>query len=102
MTRFKNFIYFSIRTIQLVRGVPELYKIVFMSQRNLGFLHLLIVYLAWGSTFLAIRIAVQGEGSFQPFTLAAARVGTAGLVLLAISFFRKEKLVLDSRTYMRL
>jgi drug/metabolite transporter (DMT)-like permease len=51
--------------------------------RNSGLLHLLVVYLAWGSTFLAIRYAVQGEGVFEPLTLAALRVGSAGLIMLA-------------------
>ena len=39
-----------------------------------GFLHLLIVYLVWGSTYLAIRVAVRDESGFPPFFMAGARV----------------------------
>jgi len=38
-----------------------------------------VVYLVWGSTYLAIRIAVE---SIPPFMLAAARSLAAGLILL--------------------
>lgn len=39
-----------------------------------------VVYLVWGSTYLAIRIGVE---SIPPFLLAGARSLTAGLILLA-------------------
>ncbi|PZR79379.1 MAG: hypothetical protein DLM65_10845, partial [Candidatus Aeolococcus gillhamiae] len=42
---------------------------------------LLIVYVIWGSTYLAIRIALEG---FPPFLMAAARFLIAGAVLYAI------------------
>jgi drug/metabolite transporter (DMT)-like permease len=63
--------------------------------RYRGIIHLLVVYFVWGSTFLAIRYAVQGPHSFPPFTLAALRVGIAGLILLALAFFRGERLRLE-------
>ena len=40
---------------------------------------ILILYLAWGSTYLGIRIAV---GSIPPFVMAAVRFAIAGAVLL--------------------
>jgi drug/metabolite transporter (DMT)-like permease len=46
-----------------------------------GLLSLAVVYLVWGSTFLAIRLAVTGEG-FSPYALAAIRTLFAGLCLL--------------------
>ncbi len=41
-------------------------------------LHLIIVYVVWGSTYLAMRVAVMG---FPPFFLAAMRFGLAGTLL---------------------
>jgi drug/metabolite transporter (DMT)-like permease len=42
---------------------------------------ILILYVAWGSTYLGIRIAV---GSIPPFEMAAVRFAIAGAVLLAV------------------
>jgi drug/metabolite transporter (DMT)-like permease len=42
---------------------------------------ILILYLAWGSTYLGIRIAVA---SIPPFAMAAVRFAIAGLVLLTV------------------
>jgi drug/metabolite transporter (DMT)-like permease len=41
-----------------------------------------IVYLVWGSTYLAIRISLQ---SFPPFVLVGLRFVTAGLLMLSIT-----------------
>lgn len=56
-----------------------------------GLLALLVVYLAWGSTFLAIRVAVTGDG-FNPYSLAAIRTLAAGIILLAWALWRKQSL----------
>ena len=51
------------------------------SGRRLGVaLALLSVYLIWGSTYLAIRIGLQG---FPPFLMAGSRFVCAGLLLFA-------------------
>jgi drug/metabolite transporter (DMT)-like permease len=48
---------------------------------------ILILYVAWGSTYLGIRIAV---GSIPPFAMAAVRFAVAGAVLLtAVSVVRR-------------
>lgn len=67
-----------------------------------GLYHLSVVYLAWGSTFLAIRFAVQGVGAFAPFTLAALRVGLAGGSLLIFAVLRGETLALKRKMLARL
>jgi len=48
-----------------------------------GLLHLLVVYVVWGSTYLAIRLCVREGAGFPPFTLAFMRVFVAGVILLA-------------------
>lgn len=47
-----------------------------------GLFHLSVVYLVWGSTYLAIRVAVRGESGFPPFTMAGLRVLAGGILLL--------------------
>jgi drug/metabolite transporter (DMT)-like permease len=44
---------------------------------------LLVVWLVWGSTYLAIRVGVR---TMPPFTLAAIRYTIAGLILLPIGW----------------
>lgn len=50
--------------------------------RSSAYLHLAIVYLVWGSTFLAIRVAVREGSGFPPFTMAASRVLLASVLLI--------------------
>ena len=56
-----------------------------------GVISLLIIYLVWGSTYLAIRIAVREGSGFPPFMLGATRVTLAGLVLILWGAFRKVR-----------
>jgi drug/metabolite transporter (DMT)-like permease len=46
---------------------------------------LLIVYVVWGSTYLAIRVVVE---TIPPFLAGAVRFGTAGLVLAGLLLLR--------------
>jgi drug/metabolite transporter (DMT)-like permease len=46
---------------------------------------LLIVYVVWGSTYLAIRVVVE---SMPPFLASGIRFGTAGIVLAALLLLR--------------
>jgi drug/metabolite transporter (DMT)-like permease len=48
-----------------------------------GLAHLAVVYVIWGSTYLAIRLAVREGAGFPPFALGMLRVSVAGGVLLA-------------------
>ena len=47
----------------------------------------LAVYIIWGSTYLAIRIAIE---SMPPFLMAAARHGISGAILLAFALGRRR------------
>ena len=58
-----------------------------------GLFHLGVVYLLWGSTFLAIRVAVREGSGFPPFTMGATRVLSAGLLLLLIARLRGKRIV---------
>lgn len=59
-----------------------------------GLLHLLVVYLAWGSTYLGIRLAVDPDGGFPPFTMAMLRVFAAAAILLGWARLRGERILL--------
>jgi drug/metabolite transporter (DMT)-like permease len=56
-----------------------------------GLANLLVVYVVWSSTYLAIRIAVREGAGFPPFTMAFMRAIVAGVILLAFSMLRKER-----------
>jgi drug/metabolite transporter (DMT)-like permease len=53
-------------------------------RRLLPWLALFVVYVVWGSTYMAIRIAVR---EMPPFAAAAMRFGASGLVMAAIALF---------------
>jgi drug/metabolite transporter (DMT)-like permease len=52
-------------------------------RRLLPWIALLVVYVVWGSTYMAIRIAVR---EMPPFAAAALRFGASGAVMAAIAF----------------
>jgi drug/metabolite transporter (DMT)-like permease len=57
-----------------------------------GLLALGVTYIVWGSTYLAIRVAVREDAGWGPFWLGAARVGVAAAFLFAINRLRGERL----------
>lgn len=67
-----------------------------------GIFHLLIVYFVWGSTYLAIRIAVREGAGFPPFTLAFMRVVVASVILLTLARVRGERIRLSRQEFLLL
>lgn len=53
-----------------------------------GLFHLGVLYLVWGSTYLAFRLAVGPGGDFQPLWLGALRLLPAALLLLGFALLR--------------
>lgn len=66
---------------------------------KLAFAAFAIVCIVWGTTYLAIRIAVE---TIPPLLLTAIRFTIAGTVMLAFARFRGEKPALDRRTLLNL
>jgi drug/metabolite transporter (DMT)-like permease len=62
-----------------------------------GLLHLLVVYLVWGSTYLGFRVALGPQGQFDPYWLAALRFLAAGSLLLLYTRWRLGPLRLTWR-----
>lgn len=57
-----------------------------------GLLNLFVTYVVWGSTYLAIRVAVREGAGWGPFWLGAARVLVAAAVLFAFNRLRGARL----------
>ena len=57
-----------------------------------GLLALLVVYVVWGSTYLAIRYAVREGSGFPPFTMAATRILAGGAILLFIGLLCRYRM----------
>jgi drug/metabolite transporter (DMT)-like permease len=57
-----------------------------------GLAHLLVVYIVWSSTYLAIRLGVREGSGFTPFVFGAMRVLTAGGILLLWSRLTGKRL----------
>ncbi len=62
-----------------------------------GLMHLLVVYVVWGSTYLGIRLAVREGSGFPPFAMALMRVMVASTVLLGWARLRGERVRLSPR-----
>jgi drug/metabolite transporter (DMT)-like permease len=55
-----------------------------------------VVYVAWGTTYLAIREGVQ---SFPPALFGGMRIATAGMLLFTWLWWRREKLSMPVREF---
>ncbi|HEV8659060.1 MAG TPA: EamA family transporter [Thermoanaerobaculia bacterium] len=64
-------------------------------ERGLALAAFATVCIVWGTTYLAIRIAVE---TIPPFLLTAMRFVIAGIVMLTIASFRGERIPRDART----
>ncbi len=60
-----------------------------------GLANLFVVYIVWGSTYLAIRIAVREGSGFPPFAMGASRIVLAGVILLLWAKFTRRRLRLS-------
>jgi drug/metabolite transporter (DMT)-like permease len=50
-----------------------------------------ILYIVWGTTYLAIKIGV-GDESLPPFLFGGSRIGSAGVILLVVQLLRGQSL----------
>ncbi len=64
-----------------------------------GLGYLLAVYVAWGSTYLAIRLAVREGSGFPPFTMASSRALAAGALILLWAALAGQRLRLTRREF---
>lgn len=68
----------------------------------IGLLHLFVVYIVWGSTYLAIRVGVRDGSGFAPFTFGFLRVFTAGIILLLWGKLSGHKIKFSRRDFLTL
>lgn len=64
-----------------------------------GLFHLLVIYIVWGSTYLAIRVAVREGAGFPPFTMGAMRLLVAGSLLLLGAALARHRLKLSKQEF---
>ena len=57
-----------------------------------GLLHLFVTYVVWGSTYLAIRVAVREGAGWGPFWMGASRVLVAAVLLFFFNKLRGTRL----------
>ena len=55
-----------------------------------GLAYLFAVYFIWGSTYLAIRVAVRDGSGFPPFTMGAMRMLAASILLFLWAVLRRQ------------
>ena len=67
-----------------------------------GLLNLFVVYIVWGSTYLAIRVAVRDGSGFSPFMLGASRVISGGIILLVWSAIRRKRMIPNRQEFFML
>lgn len=67
-----------------------------------GLANLLVIYVVWSTTYLAIRFAVREGSGFPPFTMGFMRAALAAVVLLAWAALRRERLRLTRREFFTL
>jgi drug/metabolite transporter (DMT)-like permease len=65
----------------------------------IGMLNLSVVYVVWGSTYLAIRVGVRQGAGFPPFTFGGMRMLSAGVLLLLSAFIFGKRLKLSRRDF---
>jgi drug/metabolite transporter (DMT)-like permease len=65
----------------------------------IGLFHLSVVYVVWGSTYLAIRVAVREGSGFPPFTMVGLRVLVGGMLLLLWSAGNRRRIRLSRREF---
>ncbi len=67
-----------------------------------GLINLFIIYIVWGSTYLAIRVTVREGAGFTPFTMGATRLLLSGFLLLGWNIIRGGHIHLSRKDLTRL
>jgi drug/metabolite transporter (DMT)-like permease len=62
-----------------------------------AYLNLVIVYVVWGSTYLAIRVGVKPGSGFPPFALGYLRMFAGSAILLLLAKIQKKKFSASKR-----
>lgn len=64
-------------------------------ERTYGYAAFGVICIVWGTTYLAIRVAVS---TIPPLLLTSARYVAAGVIIFAVACFRGERIPRDGRT----
>jgi len=77
-----------------MRGVGSLKLLKYQNTAlsKIGLANLLIVYIVWSSTYLAIRVGMEEGSGLSPLAMGTIRLLVAGAILLGFAWFRGHKL----------
>lgn len=64
-----------------------------------GLLNLFVIYVVWGSTYLALRVSVREGAGFPPFSMGTARFSIGGLLLLAWAYVSGRRVKLNLKEF---
>jgi drug/metabolite transporter (DMT)-like permease len=73
-----------------------------MEKKWVGYMHLVVVYLVWGSTYMAIRVAVREGSGFAPFSLGASRLLMGCFLVFLIAKISRKSFRMPRRMLMEL
>jgi drug/metabolite transporter (DMT)-like permease len=62
-----------------------------------GLFHLLVIYIIWSTTYLAIRVGVRAGSGFTPFMFGTIRILIAGVIMLIWSAIARQRMRLTRR-----
>ncbi|MEG6511232.1 EamA family transporter [Desulforamulus ruminis] len=62
-----------------------------------GLFHLFVVYIVWGSTYLAIRVGVREGSGFPPFSMGGSRLLAATAILFLVAVITRQSLKISPK-----
>ncbi len=70
----------------------KLFKYPITDLSKIGLANLLVVYIVWSSTYLAIRVGMEEGSGLSPLAMGTIRLMLAGAILIGFAWFRGHKL----------
>jgi drug/metabolite transporter (DMT)-like permease len=70
----------------------QLFKFQSTTLSKKGLANLLVVYIVWSSTYLAIRVGMEASSGLSPLAMGTIRLLLAGMVLIGFAWFKGHKL----------
>ncbi len=70
----------------------KFFKYPITNLSKIGLANLLVVYIVWSSTYLAIRVGMEEGSGLSPLAMGTIRLMLAGAILIGFAWFRGHKL----------
>lgn len=73
-----------------------------LAKKWTGYFHLVVIYIVWGSTYLAIRYTVREGSGFAPFALGASRLLVGCVLVFLIAKLARKSFRMPRRVMLAL